>query len=103
MSQTRIEIAQQIAGISGLTAKKSGGSGDGKPFDWDALYCYLIDTTGQGWRELDADWDIPRLKAWNAYSKGFPGLREIVARYIGYKPADPTSTRRRCMSTLKSS
>jgi len=52
------------------------------------LYCYLIDTTHLSRRELD-DWDIPFLKAWYKHSKGFPPLREIVAKAVGYQPVEP--------------
>lgn len=39
--------------------------------------------TGQTWREIGRDWDLPRLEAWNAYNKQHPPLHLMVAAYLG--------------------
>jgi hypothetical protein len=42
--------------------------------------------TGQTWQEIGRDWDIPRLDAWNRYSRDHPPLHLLVAAYLGVKP-----------------
>lgn len=47
--------------------------------------------TGQTWREIGREWDLPRLEAWNAYSKQHPPLHMMVASYFGIGTAKPKS------------
>lgn len=45
--------------------------------------------THHTWDEIDRQWDVPRLVAWNKYSAQFPPLHALVAKYLGYKPPEP--------------
>jgi hypothetical protein len=45
---------------------------------------FLISSTGHGWREIEDEWDFPRLQRWLKYCEEKPPLREMVAAYLGY-------------------
>lgn len=48
--------------------------------------------TGHDWEQIDSQWDVPRLLNWNRYSRQFPPLHALVARYLDYKPAEDTAS-----------
>lgn len=50
-------------------------------------------STGQGWEQIRAEWDIPRIAAWNKYAADNPPVHLMVAAYLGIKRkgAPPTS------------
>jgi lambda repressor-like predicted transcriptional regulator len=45
--------------------------------------------TGQTWRQIGRDWDLPRLTAWNAYSRKHPPLHLMIAAYLGVEGDKP--------------
>jgi hypothetical protein len=44
--------------------------------------------TGHTFRQIDEQWDQPRLEAWNRLMGGMPPLAVMVGSYIGYKPPE---------------
>ena len=56
--------------------------------------------TGQGWSQIDTEWDIPRLEAWNRYSRSHPPTHLMIAAYLGVKPEAKPSTAESLVSQL---
>lgn len=51
---------------------------------------FLIASTGHSWREVEDDWDFPRLERWLAYCAKHPPLQAMVQSYLRIEPADVT-------------
>jgi hypothetical protein len=50
-----------------------------------------VASTGQGWEQIRAEWDLPRLMAWNKYTAEHPPLHLMVTAYLGVKPKPDAS------------
>jgi hypothetical protein len=52
------------------------------------MIMFLISSTGHGWREIEDEWDFPRLERWLAYCEKHPPLQMMVQAYLGCNPKD---------------
>jgi hypothetical protein len=44
---------------------------------------FIISSTGHGWREIQDEWDFPRVERWIDYCSHHPPLQAMVAAYLG--------------------
>jgi hypothetical protein len=49
------------------------------------MICFLISSTGHGWREIEDEWDFPRYERWMQYCQDNPPLQMMVMGYLGLK------------------
>ena len=69
--------------------QRPGKSDSGNPIDVDEICCFLIASTGHGWREIYDEWDFPRLNRWIEYCNDHPTLQAMVQAYLGIKRNKP--------------
>ena len=50
---------------------------------------FIISSTGHGWREVQDEWDFPRLERWLEYCEDHPPLQMMVEAYMGIKKEKP--------------
>ena len=50
---------------------------------------FLISSTGHSWREVEDEWDFPRLQRWIEYCAKHPPLQTMVAAYLGLNKPEP--------------
>jgi hypothetical protein len=48
-----------------------------------------MSSTGQGLREVEEDWDLPRYQAWFKYCEQHPPLQAMVEAYLGFRKEEP--------------
>lgn len=48
--------------------------------------CFIVSSTGHGWREVQDEWDLPRVEQWLAFCETHPPLQLMVQSYLGIKP-----------------
>ena len=71
--------------------KRIGGAfGDA---DLQRLIAHLVVSTGMTWEEVREQFDVPRVKALNAYLEQYPPVHQLVAAYVGHKPKKESSER----------
>jgi hypothetical protein len=50
---------------------------------------FLISSTGHGWREIQDEWDFPRLERWIKYCERHPTLQAMVQAYLHIEYEEP--------------
>lgn len=48
-----------------------------------------MSSTGHGWREVEDEWDFPRLERWLEYCSRHPPLQMMVQAYLGMGKDEP--------------
>lgn len=50
---------------------------------------FLKSSTGDSWREIEDEWDFPRLERWLQYCQRHPPLQVMVSSYLGINREEP--------------